>query len=103
MTGRKGDTMIIKDDRTTEQVATHYMAVVARDTFMSGWGGAEGGASRCAWACDPDVDINRVEQWVRNRSDMQYVSVVSLDTYRPPLGTAHFHIYVCGSGHPALG
>lgn len=67
---------------------------------MSGWGGAAGGASRCAWACSMD-DIDKVEKWVRNRSEMRYVNVVDLSTYRAPRGTAHFHIYVCEQGHPA--
>lgn len=42
--------MIINDRRTEEQKATHYMAVVAKDEYMSGWGHAENGASRAAWA-----------------------------------------------------
>ena len=88
-----------KDDRTPEQYKTHYLAVVARDKFMSGWGGAKNGASRCAWACGPDVDIDKMERWVRNRSEMKYVSVVDLRTYRPPAGTAHFHIYVANKNH----
>lgn len=93
--------MKTEDDRTPEQKNTHRWGVVARDRFLSGWGGASGGASRCAWACAPDVDIDRVERWVRNRGEMRYVNKVDLSTYRPPRGTAHFHIYVCDSGHPA--
>lgn len=42
--------MIKADDRTAEQRQTHVWGVVARDKFMSGWGLARGGASRCAWA-----------------------------------------------------
>lgn len=93
--------MTKQDDRTPEQRQTHQYGVVARDKFLSGWGGAAGGASRCAWACGPDVNIDRVENWVRNRGEMRYVNVVDLTTYRPPRGTAHFHIYVCDNGHPA--
>lgn len=93
--------MITKDERTPEQKQTHKYAVVAKDNFMSGWGGAEGGTSRCAWAVAPDVNIDRVERWVRSRSEMKYVSVVNLDTYRPPRGTAHFHIYVANADHVA--
>lgn len=95
--------MTTEDDRTEEQKKTHRLAIVARDKFMSGWGGASGGASRCAWACHPDVNTDRVFDWVRNRSEMAYVNVVDLSTYRPPSGTAHFHIYVCNPGHPASG
>lgn len=84
-----------EDDRTEEQKQTHIWGVVASDKFLSGWGGARGGTSRCAWACGPDVNIDRVERWVRSRREMRYVSIVNLKTYRPPKGTAHFHIYVC--------
>lgn len=89
------------DDRTPEQKATHVWGVVARDKFMSGWGQASKGDSRCAWACAPEVDIDRVERWVRNRREMRHVNIVNLSTYRPPRGTVHFHIYVCEQGHPA--
>lgn len=91
--------MIKNDDRTPEQRLTHRWGVVARDNFMSGWGQASNGYSRCAWACAPDADLNELEKWVRNRDEMRYVSVVDLNTYRPPRGTAHFHIYVCDRDH----
>ena len=86
--------MIRQDDRTPEQKLTHRWGVVALDKFMSGWGGARGGASRCAWAAGPAVDLTRLEHWVRDRPEMRYVNVVDLNKYRPPRGTAHFHIYV---------
>jgi hypothetical protein len=89
------------DDRTEEQKKTHIWAIVAKDKFMSGWGRASTGASRCAWACHPDVNTDRVFNWVKNRSEMRYVSLVDLRTYRPPSGTAHFHIYVCNPDHVA--
>jgi hypothetical protein len=90
------------DDRTPEQKTTHILAVVARDKFMSGWGGASGGASRCAWAFDPNVvNGDRVFNWVQSRKEMQYVNLVDLRTYRTPKGTAHFHIYACEPGDPA--
>jgi hypothetical protein len=92
--------MIKADDRSEEQKKTHYLAVVARDKFMSGWGGAEGGTSRCAWACAPDVNPDRVFFWVKSRSEMRNVNLVDLRTYRPPSGTAHFHIYVADTNHP---
>jgi len=93
--------MKIQDDRTPEQKESHKWGIVAKDKFMSGWGGAEGGVSRCAWACSPDVNIDRVFGWVESRAEMIYVNMVDLNTYRPPRGTAHFHIYVCEEGHPA--
>lgn len=93
--------MITKDDRTPEQKKTHRLAIVAADKFMSGWGGAAGGVSRCAWACAPDVNTDRVWNWVKQRKEMRYVNLVDLSTYRPPKGTAHFHIYVCNADHTA--
>lgn len=93
--------MIKVDDRSKEQRKSHRWAVVARDGFMSGWGHAAKGFSRCAWACHPDVDIDKVERWVRARREMRYVNIVDLRTYRAPKGTSHFHIYVCEPGHPA--
>ena len=91
-----------KDDRAPEQKKTHTLGIVAKDSAMSGWGGARGGASRCAWAFDPrEVNSDRVFNWVLSRSEMSYVSLVDLRTYRPPSSTAHFHIYVCDKSHPA--
>lgn len=93
--------MITQDDRTLEQKKTHHWGVVARDKFLSGWGEARNGSSRCAWACAPDINIDTVERWVRSRPEMCYVNKVDLNIYRPPRGTAHFHIYVCNPGHIA--
>jgi hypothetical protein len=91
-----------EDDRTEEEKKTHILAVVGRDRCLSGWGGAAGGYSRAAWAFDPaKVNPDRVENWVRSRTDMQFVNLVDLRTYRAPAGTAHFHIYVCNPDHVA--
>jgi hypothetical protein len=94
--------MIKQDDRTPEQRESHLLMVVGRDAFMSGWGDARGGYSRAAWAFDPrEVNPDRVENWVRSRKEMKYVSLVDARTYRAPRGTKHFHIYVIGPEHPA--
>jgi len=93
--------MEISDERTEEQKKTHRWAVVARDKFMSGWGGASGGTSRCAWAVPEGINIDRVFNWVDSRSEMVYVNIVDLKTYRPPRGTAHFSIYVVEPGDDA--
>ena len=94
--------MIRVDDRTPEQKVTHRWGVVAKDKFMSEWGGAEGGASRCAWACHPEGNIDKLERWVRSRSEMRYVNVVDLNAYHPPPGTVHYHIYVANLDHPGF-
>lgn len=91
----------IKDDRTEEQKKTHVLAIVAKDKFMSGWGQASGGISRCAWACAPEVNTDRVHNRVQRRKEMRHVNLVDLRTYRPPRGTTHFHIYVCNADHVA--
>ena len=93
--------MIFQDDRTDEQKKTHKLAIVASDRFMSGWGQAKNGTSRVAWACHPEVNTDRVFNWVKHRSEMRYVNLVDLSTYRPPKGTAHFHVYVCEPDHVA--
>ena len=91
------------DDRSTEQKNTHVWGVVAKDKFMSGWGGAAGGTSRCAWAVPAGSSLERVFNWVSSRKDLRNVNIVNLNTYRAPRGTAHFHIYVVTENHPALG
>lgn len=91
--------MTLQDDRTPEQRETLTVGVAMTDRFLSGWGGAKGGASVAVWACTPD-DESRVERWVRSRSDASRVRVVSLNGYRPRC--AHCHIYAVEPGHPAL-
>ncbi len=93
--------MIIKDDRTEQEKSTHVFGVVARDNFMSGWGHAKNGVSRCAWACKSE-HLDKIFNWVNNRSEMKYVNIVNLNEYRPPKNTAHFHIYIVNDTHPAL-
>lgn len=98
----RADGCIIADDRDENQRKTHFLAVVAKDKIMSGWGKASNGASRCAWAFDPSiVNSDRVFNWVKNRKEMRFVNLVDLRTYRAPRGTAHFHIYVCDADHVA--
>ena len=93
--------MTYQDDRTEDQKRTHSLAVVATDRFMSGWGPCRNGKSKCGWAFDPtEVNSDRVFNWVKARSEMRYVALVDLRTYRPR-NCAHFHLYVADKGHPA--
>lgn len=91
--------MKTKDDRTAAQRLSHQWLITATDRYMSGWGGARGGLSKCAWACDSREAANACHAWVSARSEMKYVRI------RPPYGTpwrpraAHVHIYVWG-GRP---
>ena len=98
----------IEDDRTDEQRATLTWGVRMYDKFMSGWGGAHGGASVAIWACRYE-DLDRVYDWVKARSEARRVAFVRLPgsprgirPYRPARGVAHVHVYVALPGHPAL-
>ena len=88
-----------KDDRTNEQMITHRYLVTATDKFMSGWGGATGGASKCAWACSTKEHQIKLYDWVKSRSEMKYVNI-HFDKWYPK--AAHVHIYVVEDNHPAL-
>ena len=88
-----------KDDRTPEQKKTHNWLITATDSFMSGWGEARGGLSKCAWACKSE-HVDKVEEWVRNRGDMKYVNVTCNDWY--PRNAKHVHIYVVDDDHRAI-
>jgi len=91
----------IRDERTPEQRESMPLLVVGTDRFLSGCGGAEGGASYAAWACCPD-NADRVFNWVSRRSDQQRVRLVIAKGYRPGPGCAHLSIYAVHDGHPAL-
>jgi hypothetical protein len=86
--------MIYVDDRTEEQKQTHRLAFVGTDSFMSGWGMAEGGVSYAGWAFqdngreDRDLLIN-----LERRGDLKRLRLVALKDYRPR-GKGHCHIYV---------
>lgn len=84
----------VKDDRTLDQRITHRYAVCARDNFMSGWGAARNGYSRCCWATDDINKLPDIERMLRGRKEMKYINTINLETYRAPRNTAHFHIYV---------
>jgi len=83
--------MIYRDDRTPEHMNTHKFVVMMTDSFMSGWGMAEGGVSFAGWAF-PEGYQNACESWVRSRSEAKRVRIVG-PGYRPK-GCAHCHIYV---------
>lgn len=90
--------MIVVDDRTEAQKDSHRWLVVGTDSFMSGWGGAAGGNSYAAWACETLAEAKAAERWVSARSEMKRVRVV-LDGVRLPYRPdsrycAHLHIYL---------
>lgn len=97
--------MEIKDDRDETQRGTHRWLIIGTDSFMSGWGGAAGGASVAAWAVEADsTKIAVVEAWVKRRREMKRVRIVRDDPRRRyrPRNAAHLHIYVVTDDHPSL-
>lgn len=90
---------IREDDRTEEQLKTHTILVTATDKFLSGWGQAKGGDSKCAWACSSREIADKVFKWVSERKEMKYVGMTDRP-WRPH--AAHVHIYVVDENHPAL-
>lgn len=90
---RKGWRQVeFQDDRTAEEKRTHPIIVLMTDSFMSGWGKAEGGPSYAGWACTLH-DVDEVERRIRKRGDAKRVRIVS-GSYRPKGGAGHCHIYV---------
>ena len=87
------------DDRTTDEKRTLTTIIAGKDTFLTGWGEADGVTSYAAWACTPE-DRAKVLRWVRNRSDMAKVQSVD-EAWRPSVGSL-YHIYAVNPGHPAL-
>lgn len=94
---------IVVDDRTNEERSTHPYLVIGTDSFMSGWGHAEGGASYAVWACRGE-DFEHVLRWVEGRGDMKRVRTADERhrRYRPSEHAAHTHIYVVGDNHVSL-
>lgn len=108
MTSFNGESSrIIQDDRDEKEIVTHTRGVIARDTFLSGWGKAKGKTSYAVWAYDPNVLRGAaILSNIKDRDEMRNVNIVELttpkgkDTYShlPPRG--HIHIYVMNPGHP---
>ena len=92
--------MIRIDDRTKKQKKTHTWLIIGTDSFLSGWGEAQGGASYAAWACKPE-HRSQVLDWVSNRSDMRRVRETT-EPYYPHKCCVHLHIYVVDDKHRAL-
>lgn len=96
--------MTYEDDRTPDERNTHHTIIMATDGFLSGWGGAEGGASYAGWACRWE-DRAKVRAWLASRSEMLRIRQVAAfgKPYRPNARyCAHCHVYVVRDGHPAL-
>lgn len=95
----RGNDMEMEDDRTEAEKQSHCCLVGGTDSFLSGWGKAEGGKSYAFWACKPD-DEWRVLRWVEKRGDIKRIRIVGKG-YNPS-GNGHCHIYVVAENHPAV-
>lgn len=93
--------MIWKDDRTEEQRRALTVLVGGKDTYLSGWGRAEGGDSWALWACRPE-DEEAVRRWVQSRGDIPRVTQHEPANIRRTAGVVHVHIYVADEEHIAV-
>ena len=106
--------MKIADHREEELKDHQAFAVYGTDRFMSGWGHAEGGYSVAIWYCY-SKDLDKVEEWVSNRGDMQWIGagnyhVIEKATENYHLlkekaagrPVKHVSLYSIDEGHPAL-
>jgi len=74
--------------------------VYATDKFMSGWGEARNGKSKCGWIVSRS-NRHKMLEWVRERDEMIYVNWSRLETFRPR-NFAHFSYYLANNTHPAF-
>lgn len=51
--------------------------VLSNDTFMSGWGVAEGRTNTCVLPCESEEEAERVARNARSRSDQKRVRIVA--------------------------
>ena len=49
--------------------------VLSNDSFMSGWGGANGKINTCVVPCESYEEAIKVEGYVRSRSDQKYIRI----------------------------
>lgn len=101
----------IRDERTTEQKQSPQYFVMGMDTFMSGWGMAEGKISYGVWMFDSEDDMPKFLKWIKGRGDMKHimsgttrnleflVNSMALNTNKGP---HHISIYTTDRHHPAL-
>ena len=88
--------MIIKDDRTPEEVESTIGFIVAHDEFMSGWGDAPG---RSMVACPVTSlrDFDRVWKTFEDRSEFVYLRWIGGSQYKAKTfllrSSDHLHIY----------
>ena len=73
--------MIIKDDRTPEEVESTIGFIVAKDKYMSGWGDAPG-RSMVACPVTSSRDADRVWKTFEDRSGFVYLRWIAGSQYK---------------------
>ncbi|QVW28899.1 hypothetical protein [Bacillus phage SWEP1] len=68
---------------------TNNFYVTMTDTFMSGWGEAEGKTNKLVLVCDSYEQAEIVEENAKNRGDMKYVSIAST---KPHYNPSKYHV-----------
>ncbi len=85
--------MIIKDDRTPEEVTNTIGFVIATDKYMSGWGDAKG-KSVVAVPFTSEQDKEKILNRMNLRNEMKRVRITYGKQYKPNLRQDdHLHIY----------
>jgi hypothetical protein len=97
---------IINDTRQLKEKTEYKFFVIAKDTFMSGWGRAKNGISGAVWACNSLENLLLAYKWVESRSDMTNVIAImtekQLFTHIEDNEYAHVSIYKVENEHPLL-
>lgn len=106
---------IINDERTTEQKQLNQHFVMGKDSFMSGWGRAKNKVSYAVWLCEDENDLDKLEEWVESRGDMEnvitgtteklefYINAMAITNEKLNDGTGqHISIYQTTKNHPAF-
>lgn len=57
-----------------EEMKSYKYYVTATDSFMSGWGCAEGKINKIAIGCNNRTEVAEVKNALRGRSEMKYVN-----------------------------
>lgn len=55
--------------------------VTMTDSFMSGWGKADGLINKLVFECDTYSEAIKVERYAESRSDMKYIDIRSTKPY----------------------
>lgn len=89
------------EDRRKDKTTRPAGYMVATDSFLSGWGGANGGRSLYAVACHSWQDADAVAQNMKDRTDMKrprWITAMRKDGTPIVRGTDRDHLAVVDRG-----